>query len=85
MDSKDPLSLEESVNSAAAAITSGMVAQESRVCDCLAKGNKILAECKNNSVAASRIRQWMNAVNTRWEEVGSSRCSSVFSIPSLSF
>lgn len=69
MDSKEPLSEEESLNAEAAAITSDMVAHESRVCDCLARGNRILAECKNNSLATSKIRQWMNAVNTRWEEV----------------
>lgn len=69
MDCTDPLAEEKSVNAEVAAITSGMAAQESRVCDCLARGNRILAECKNNPNGASRIRQWMNAVNTRWEEV----------------
>ncbi|CDS39395.1 Spectrin alpha actinin [Echinococcus multilocularis] len=69
MDSRDPLSEEKSVNKEAAAVTSGMAAQESRVCDCLARGNRILSECKNNLDGASRIRQWMNAVNTRWEEM----------------
>ncbi|VDM16562.1 unnamed protein product [Hydatigera taeniaeformis] len=69
MDSTDPLVEEKLANAEVAAITSGMAAQESRVCDCLARGNRILAECKNNPNGASRIRQWMNAVNTRWEEM----------------
>lgn len=69
MDSNEPYSEEDSVNSAASAVTSGMAAQETRVCDCLTRGNRILADCKNHSEAAARIRQWMNAVNTRWEEV----------------
>uniref|UniRef100_A0A5K3FG96 KASH domain-containing protein n=1 Tax=Mesocestoides corti TaxID=53468 RepID=A0A5K3FG96_MESCO len=69
MDATEPLSEETSANTAVAEITSGMAAQESRVCDCLGRGNRILAECKHQPEAAARIRQWMNAVNTRWEEV----------------
>ncbi|VUZ50157.1 unnamed protein product [Hymenolepis diminuta] len=69
MDSNEPCSEEDSANSAASAVTSGMAAQETRVCDCLTRGNRILADCKNHSEAAARIRQWMNAVNTRWEEM----------------
>lgn len=49
------------------AATAGLVAQEARVCDCLASGNRILADCQPE--AAQRIKQWMHAVNTRWEEV----------------
>lgn len=71
MDSNEPFSEEGSFNFAAvaAAVTSGMAAQETRVCDCLARGNRILVECKNHPNAAAKIRQWINAVNTRWEEV----------------
>ncbi|KAL7059662.1 hypothetical protein AAHC03_013394 [Spirometra sp. Aus1] len=49
------------------AVANGLAGQESRVCDCLALGNRILTEC--GPEAATRVKQWMHAVNSRWEEL----------------
>ncbi|VDN14953.1 unnamed protein product [Dibothriocephalus latus] len=48
-------------------VANGLSEQEIRVCDCLALGNRILADCRPE--AAARVKQWMHAVNSRWEEL----------------